>query len=380
MNSTQNHINHFIITFFKKTFLFLIFLLFSAFDCQGFNKTINLQTIQINQNTYNDIMKKNYILLLLGVSTLASSQTFTYAGFANSLTATLNVKVANTSSFNTAIASITGTGVTWNAAGLTQQSGTPNVQFIYGSPASTPNGSLFPNSTHAFYDPALIAVIKYDYYSVSTTSYENWGEYSPSTAHEIFQNSDKRLQFPFSYGQSFSDTYAKTNYSNATTVSSTQTGNRTVNFSGYGTLILPQGSFTNVGLISELRTNSLGPNSTAYTWWDISTGKRLLAYSENNGSVSVVYNADAPLSVSEMEAANVIRLFPNPSNGNFTIEAINGVAIQSVTVCNALGQIIYRNATSNNHNTIALEGLSTGICFVTVTTTDGSYVKKIMIE
>lgn len=327
-------------------------------------------------------MKKSYslLLLLVGLATQVTSQTLTYAAFLNSLSNSLNVKIANNASFNTALLTTTGTGVTWNASGLTQQSGTPLVQFIYTNPSSTPYASLFPNSNYAQYDPALTAFLNYEYYQLSPTAWENWGEYSPNTAHEIYSNSDKRLQFPFSYGNSFTDTYAKTNYSNATTVSSNQTGSRTVSFDGFGTLILPQGTFNNVGMIRELRTNSLGPNSTVVTWWDINNGKQLLYFSENNGNVNVAYNSDNPLSTEEMNVTDAIQISPNPSNGNFIIATRETAPIEQIVVYNSLGQTIYRNDQAQQTNEVRIPGAASGLCTVSIRTVNKTYVKKIMIQ
>ena len=326
-------------------------------------------------------MKKLYAILFFGSLSVGSmSQTLTYNAFSNNLSNTLNVKIANLASFNTALLSTVGTGVTWNAAGLTQQSGTPIVRFEYGNPTATPNGSLFPNSNYVQFDPALTAVLNYEYYQLTTDTWENWGEYSPSTAHEIYQNADKRLQFPFSYGESFVDTYAKTNYSNATTISSNQTGSRTVSFDGFGTLLLPQGTFNNVGLIRELRTNSLGPDSTTYSWWDIANGKQLLFFSENNGNVNVAYNNDNPLSVAEVNALNNIQIFPNPSNGNFKITTENQSELKNITIYNALGQIIYSNDAPQQINEVNLSTEAHGICFVSISTADKNYIKKILLK
>lgn len=326
-------------------------------------------------------MKKLYaILFSMSLSAVSMAQTLTYEAFSNNFQNALNIKIANLASFNTALLSTVGTGVTWNAAGLTQQSGTPIVSLINGDPTSTPNGSLFPNSNYAQYDPALTAFVGYEYYQLSPTSWEKWGSYDPDTEHEIYQNADKRLQLPFSYGDSFVDTYAKTNYSDANTISSTQTGSRTVTFSGFGTLILPQGTFLNVGLFKELRTNSLGPDSTNYTWWDIANGKQLLIFSENNGNVNVGYNNDAPLSVSEVSALESIQIFPNPSKGNFRITTENQSDLKNITIYNALGQIIYSNDAPQQTNEVNLSNTAHGICFVSISTTDKNFTKKILVQ
>lgn len=245
-------------------------------------------------------MKLITILNLMLICSASVAQTITYSNFSSALSSTLNIKVGDQASYNTALNTTTGNGVTWDASALIPQTGMPEIHFIYGSPGSTPNGSLYPAANYVFYDPALTSFVAYNYVNFSADSIVENGSYSPSTSHEIFQNPDKHLIFPFDYNQSFVDSYAKTNYSDATTISSFQTGTRTVTYSGYGTLILPQGSFTNVALISELRTNSLGPDSYTYTWYEVSSGKKLLLYESNDGDVLVAYNSDPAAGIGEI--------------------------------------------------------------------------------
>ena len=326
-------------------------------------------------------MKKNYTMFFSIMFAVAmQAQTLTYDAFSGNLLNPENIKIADLATFNPSLLSTAGTGVTWDATSLAQQSGTPVVSLINGDPAQTPNGSLFSNSNFVQYDPALVAFLSYEYYQLSPTAWEKWGDYAPSTEHEIYQNPDKRLQFPFSYGESFVDTYAKTNYSNATTISSAQTGSRTVTFSGYGTLLLPQGTFNNVGLLSDVRTNSLGPDSTTFTWWDITHGKRLLIFSENNGDVNAGFTSDNPLSVSEIATSESIQIFPNPSTGNFRITTENQSDLKNITIYNALGQIIYSNDAPQHTNEVNLSNTAHGICFVSISTADKNFTKKILVQ
>jgi hypothetical protein len=294
------------------------------------------------------------------------AQTLTYATFSNCLSQTLNVKIANNSSFNTALTTTTGNGVTWNASGLTDQVGTPTIHFVYASPVFTPNGSLYPSANYVQYDPALTSVLEYNYSHISPDSMVDWGSYAPSGKHEVYQNSDKRLVFPFAYGQSFTDSYAKTNYSDATTVSSNQTGTRTVSFSGVGTLILPQGTFNNVALISELRTNSLGPNSTTFTWYDIANGKRLLFYEENNGSIVTAYSADGPTSITKTETEEAITIYPNPFSNTLRFDKIATPFETTYSLCEPTGKVVVSGTINNEITSIHTTELATGVYFLNI--------------
>ncbi|MBK9046837.1 MAG: T9SS type A sorting domain-containing protein [Bacteroidetes bacterium] len=291
-----------------------------------------------------------------------NAQTLTYSTFSTALSAVLPASIANNSSFNPALISTTGNGVMWDATSLTPMSGIPVLQLIYGSPASTPHAALYPFSNYVQYDPALTATFNYDYLIISSDSVAKAGDYAPSGKHEIYQNPDKHLIFPFAYGQSFTDTYAKTNYSDATTVSSYQTGSRTVTFNGYGTLMLPMGNFTNVGLFTSVRTNSLGPNSTTLIWIDLNDGQQLLYFSENDGSVIVAYNPGLSSALAHATDFATVSVAPNP----FSTTCILNIALTelsrnpSLTIYDQQGRTIETLAINSNQMMLTRDGLANG--------------------
>ncbi|MGZ3866417.1 MAG: T9SS type A sorting domain-containing protein [Bacteroidia bacterium] len=327
-------------------------------------------------------MTKTFTLASLFLGLKITAQTLTYANYSSVLTATTNLAIANNSSFNTALNTTTGNGVTWNAAGITQQSGTPAIHFVYVNPSTTPNGSLFPTANYAQYDPALTSAIGYEYYNISADSMTRTGTYDPSTAHEIYSDPDKRLIFPFSYGQSFNDNYKKTNYSNSTTISSVQTGSRTVTFNGFGTLILPQGSFSNVALISELRTNSLGGNEYTYTWIDIFTGNGLLYYHDNAGSITTVYTLEAVNAVQSIDIARAVTLAPNPvsNNSQLSIKTNETLVNSELSIFDSFGREISKEKFDGNKVTINKGNAKAGLYFYEVKTSEGLLKGKVIFE
>lgn len=325
------------------------------------------------------------VLILIAVCSAPAltAQTITYDNFMNVVATGTSVKVAQDASFDAGLKTITGTGVTWDASDLEEQPGFPIVNLTFNDPALTPNGDLYPNSNYAVYDEGLLAVlsISYDYYCPD--SLVNYGDYNPDGKHEIYQNPDKKLIFPFSFGESFTDNYEKTNYSDAVTISSYQTGERTVTFDGFGTLILPQGSFNNVARVFELRTNSLGPDSYYYTWFDINTGDRLMYRSENAGSITTVFIAGEPTtSINESANAVSVSIHPNPiySTATITIEGMQVNEDTQVRIYSIPGNLV--ETISANTNSIALnrDKLPDGMYFYSVMQNDiVIYTGKIML-
>lgn len=322
-------------------------------------------------------MRKTITFLFITIYISLNAQTLTYATFSANLTSTLNVNIADNTSYTSTLSTTTGSNVVWNASGLIQQSGTPTVHLSYHSPMATPNGSLFPSSNFCEYDPALVSVLEYNYYGINNDSIVSWGSYAPSGEHEIYQNPDKDMIFPFSYGQSFTDSYAKTNYSDATTISSYQNGTRTVTFAGIGTLILPQGSINNVALITEVRTNNLGPNSYEYNWIQVNTHKRLLYRSENNGSITTVWCPDVVTGINELIEEISVSIFPNPSSQMINVSILKTGLIRNVEVDDVLGkQHVVSCQINANEANLKIDELPNGVYTLKLNTNQGLVTKK----
>jgi hypothetical protein len=77
---------------------------------------------------------------------------------------------------------------------------------------------------------------------------------------------------------------------------------------------------------------------------------------------------------------NKIVIYPNPSNGIFTILS-SDVALDEVEVFDVTGKTIYKNKnlqTNNTGATLNLSHVSSGIYFVRITSENQSTVKRII--
>ena len=82
----------------------------------------------------------------------------------------------------------------------------------------------------------------------------------------------------------------------------------------------------------------------------------------------------APLSVPKTSVPENILLYPNPVNSNLNVETVSGNTVTSIVVTTLTGQ---RLLTSKN-TSINLTSLTKGIYFVTVTTQQGKFIKRII--
>lgn len=137
-----------------------------------------------------------------------------------------------------------GANQTWNFASI-GNTGSSNAQFV--AVSSTPNGSQFTNSNLAASSGGA-----YTFYNSTSSALTINGVVSPSGGPVItYSNGEDFLRFPFTFGNTYTDTWAATFTSG---VDFFRTGSVTVTADGYGTLITPQGTFTNALRIHFVET------------------------------------------------------------------------------------------------------------------------------
>jgi hypothetical protein len=72
-----------------------------------------------------------------------------------------------------------------------------------------------------------------------------------------------------------------------------------------------------------------------------------------------------------------LKLYPNPSNGQITIEQ---EGMQMVVVYNALGQVLFSKEANDDQLQLDLSGLKDGLYWVRVMTQHGTVVRPLIIS
>ncbi len=86
-------------------------------------------------------------------------------------------------------------------------------------------------------------------------------------------------------------------------------------------------------------------------------------------------------STSDFDLKNNVFLYPNPVSNTIIVQVTNGLSTQSITIYNALGQLI-KTVTDNNINispSIDVSGLKSGMYFMEINSTKGK-VTKIFVK
>jgi len=260
-----------------------------------------------------------FAIALGGILSVKGQQTITGT---SPIGYSVNISVATAATASTAPITSTGAGVTWNCSNL--QTAMPIGNLYISNPSGQPFANDYPSANRNMNVSLSGTTAINEFYIVHTDSLVKLGGHVSGLPYEIYNNPQLDMKFPFSYGNTVVDTYSKTSYLSNGNVSSTQNGSLTLSYVGYGTLTLPVGTFTNVAMLKKVRTNSIGPTTTAYSWVTYPGGELLMDY-DNNGSVKLNYVSSISTSLNEMsDVTNEILLFPSITDKTVYIKKNTG--------------------------------------------------------
>ncbi len=247
-----------------------------------------------------------------------------------------------------------GAGVTWNISALVPTA-TGTISIV--NPASTPYTATFPTATLCGLVTPVSGSVAYIYQRLSSTKWEKLANnYSGiGTGQDYSPNPESYMMFPFSYTNTFTDTFQKTT-SSANTVD--------VTYDGYGTLITPHATYTNVVRIYKYWS----PGDYDYNWYVTSPNIGLVAaYHAQTNQYTLIRHA-ATTGLPEANAHTKVQLYPNPFSliAMMRIDDPNGLSGASVTITDAMGRIVRSLPVNNSETIISGEGLSAGLYFYSV--------------
>jgi hypothetical protein len=238
-----------------------------------------------------------------------------------------------------------GAGQTWNLSGISGSSaGLTNVV----APSSTTYGSSFPTATVAANNTTASTV---NYYKPTSGAWENHGVVSGTTVIP-YSNPEDFLHFPFSYTNTYTDSWAGQFVSGSYTFY--RTGTTTVTADGYGTLITPTATYSNVMRVHFVQVYKdsafvgvpyvITYNNDEYMWYKNGAHVQVALVYTLTTSAGGPYTGGSYVTgtVGMEEASKFISssdLFPNPAADqitlNFTLTENKKVELK---IINALGQ------------------------------------------
>ncbi len=328
-------------------------------------------------------MKKNVLSLITGslivLNSLSNAQPIITAAGINFVVGD-QLNVVNATYVNPGSQ---GANQTWDLSAMVSSFTTQNVGV---TASSTPYASNFTGATIALNQPAYG---NYSYYKINSSAQQYYG-YENVNGFQAYSDPEDMIRFPFTYNDTYIDPWSVTFLVSGTT--KYRKGTTTVTADGYGTLITPAGSFTNVLRVHFVEDYIDSMNFSGspaitnlhqeqYFWYKEGIHfalAEIYSASVNNGApiLSGTYLANPATGVNDL--SNMISeysLSPNPTSEqvklNFTLTENKKVTIN---VFNALGQNIQLEQTENE-----MQGANT-IELNVATLPEGIYFAQILLD
>ncbi|MCW3077484.1 MAG: C-terminal target protein [Bacteroidetes bacterium] len=341
-------------------------------------------------------MKKIYLFLLMSSAFGASAQ-YTLTSASNPVIG----DIEKTWALDTANLSLgsPGTAQIWNYTNITISPSTSVTANSYVSPTAAPNAASFPAGVNIATTTDGASYNMFGYTSSDITFY---GIDDPNFI-AVFQNPEKYITFPFSYGMISTDTYSASFTYSAIPI--TINGTVTVTADGWGTLNTPGNSYANTLRLkiqdkSIQTTGAFGTTtntSVGYSYFNGASKFELLSVQTqtSTSSTSTVVTKTKSGKVNNIVLAGIKKydnttgfsLYPNPAvNKEVSLHFnLTSTETYSVTVFNVLGQqVLTQNlgekAPGSYNETVKLNDLSGGVYYIHLKGKKQEGVQKLIIE
>ncbi len=264
-----------------------------------------------------------------------------------------------------------GNNVTWDLSGLAASS-TVTVSALAANPG-------FPGTDLTLTYSGQSSL----YVDFTPTEYLIDGMFQiPSNTTITYSDPMKYYEFPMSMSGSYTDNFAATFTSSGFNFS--RSGTITCEVDGYGTLITPSGTYTNVLRVHSVQDytdsysmGSLDVTIDNYTWIKAGFHQELAmvqTMASDVGSGSSAYYASNTLGLDNNEFSS-LKLYPNPAQSNLKIDLDTPVDQIQVTDLNGrLVDVSFDKGT----RMLDISQLNSGIYYVVIYSNNSSSVRKIV--
>lgn len=151
-----------------------------------------------------------------------------------------------------------GANQTWDLSGIVPENVSTTT---YLAPTGLPGSSNFSSATHAVYFPVDVTDEIYGYVDIENNQIEDLGYYATGPELDLlyyYPDPKTVLVFPLAFNDSFSDTYQSEMETGdeSGSILSVETGTIDALVDGYGTLITPEGTYTDVLRVQYIQTGN----------------------------------------------------------------------------------------------------------------------------
>ncbi|NEN23052.1 T9SS type A sorting domain-containing protein [Cryomorpha ignava] len=288
-----------------------------------------------------------------------------------------------------------GANQTWDLSGMTtNQTFTTTIS----SPVGLPGAEDFPSATFASVIQGQESI---GYSAVINNRIEIVGLYTP-TASMTYPNPQTQLQFPLSFQSTYSDTYER-NVDFGGGIGNQEIGEASTIVDGYGTLITPTGTYTDVlrlkqDVEADLNTTSNGQvistiPFTSVTYVFIKVGFIVplasIVTSEFSGQTTefATYYISSTVGLDKVSPVNNITIFPVPIVNDFTVnlnlEGADNVTFELFSIDGRMVAQLGKEFLPKGENTRSFtlpQSTASGVYLLQIKTPDSALMKKILVQ
>jgi hypothetical protein len=123
---------------------------------------------------------------------------------------------------------------------------------------------------------------------------------------------------------------------------------------------------------NELGTSTLLAENTRYTF--------TLSSAVAPGRFALEFRPNQVMATAPQALTQQVQLYPNPARGRFELQLPTGTRITSLTLLNALGQVVHTQAGQGDHATIEVPGLATGVYQLRIQTAATTLTHRVVLN
>jgi hypothetical protein len=187
-----------------------------------------------------------------------------------------------------------GINQTWDVSSVTVQ---PLGTLNFTAAANTPFAANYPTANWAWAQTVTGVGTDHIYLNIGTTGIEVLATDVPSSTNN-YTDPKRIMQFPMTYGQNFTDTYADMD----------GPGTVTWSYTGHGTLITPLGSIPDLAKVVSTEDDLLLWNTTPLYPVVIDDGTAVLFFTPSD------------VGIGDLNAGSAVQVYPNPCTDRLVVD------------------------------------------------------------
>ncbi len=236
-----------------------------------------------------------------------------------------------------------GINQTWDVSSVTVQ---PLGTLNFTAAANTPFAANYPTANWAWAQTVTGVGTDHIYLNIGTTGIEVLATDVPSSTNN-YTDPKRIMQFPMTYGQNFTDTYADMD----------GPGTVTWSYTGHGTLITPLGSIPDLAKVVSTEDDLLLWNTTPLYPVVIDDGTTVLFFTPSD------------VGIGDLNAGSAVQVYPNPCTDQLVVDGVERATWQ---ITDLQGRVLETGVfNSTGLQPLDASGLASGAYVLTMGTPAG---------